>query len=100
MNDFDDEPYGAGEPGEFEAPENIWLRGLQMLLFAILFGLAESILLIVALVQFLWMVFTKSRNELLVEFGHDMGVWMKDVSRFQSGASDDKPFPWRKWDKE
>ncbi len=100
MSKFEDQPYGEDEPDAFAAPENIWMRGLQMLLFAILFGLAETILAVVALVQFLWMLFTRSRNELLVEFGHDLGNWTKDVARFQSGASDDKPFPWRKWDKE
>ena len=87
----------AGGHGEFDEPENIWIRGLWMLLFGLLFALAETILWVVALVQFLWMLFAKEKNELLVEFGRDLGKWLHEVARFQSGASEVKPFPWKKW---
>jgi hypothetical protein len=98
MNDIDDEPVEMNEPKErFEAPENVWMRGLWMLVFVILFALAETILGVIALVQFLWMVFAKEKNALLVSFGHDLGKWMRQVADFQSGHSDDKPFPWQPW---
>ncbi len=102
-SNYDDlsDPVELEEPdygyGEFDEPENIWLRGLWMLLFAVLFALAETILWVVALVQFLWMVFTKEKNELLVEFGRDLGKWLQEVARFQSGATEVKPFPWKRW---
>jgi hypothetical protein len=43
------------------------------------------------------MVFAKEKNALLVSFGHDLGKWMRQVADFQSGHSDDKPFPWQPW---
>lgn len=100
--EFDDmiDPVEMDEPdqgGEFDAPENIWMRGLWMLVLALLFGLAETVLAVLAVVQFLWMVFTKEKNLLLMEFGHDLSFWLRDVARFQSGATEDKPFPWKKW---
>jgi len=76
---------------------NIWLRGLFMLVFAVLFRLAEIVLFVIALVQFFWMVFAKERNTALAEFGESLGRWLARVAAFQSGASEDKPFPWRKW---
>lgn len=101
MPPFHEDPVELNEPGyetgESGEDENIWLRGLWMLLFAALFALAETILWVVALVQFLWMLFSKEKNELLLDFGRDLGKWMQDVARFQSGASEVKPFPWKRW---
>ena len=101
MPDIEDDPVELREPeyggGEFDQPENIWLRGLWMLVFGVLFALAETVLWVVALVQFLWMLFAKEKNGLLVEFGGDLGKWLHEVVRFQSGASEVKPFPWKKW---
>ena len=96
-----DEPENRKDRGDdgssFEVPEGLWMRGLMMLILALLFALAETILGVVAVVQFVWMMFTKEKNGLLMDFGHDLGEWMGAVARFQSGASEDKPFPWAKW---
>jgi hypothetical protein len=34
---------------------------------------------------------------LLADFGKDLGKWMSDVAQFQTGSSEEKPFPWKKW---
>ncbi|MFV2003181.1 MAG: DUF4389 domain-containing protein [Paracoccaceae bacterium] len=75
----------------------VWLRGLWMLILAMLFGVAQTVLAMVAFIQFLWMLFTKERNGFLVDFGADIGQWLNAVACFQSGVTDDKPFPWNKW---
>lgn len=93
----DNDPIGMDEPERFDKPEGIWMRGLWMLLFVIMFSIAETILAVIALVQWLIMLFTKERNKMLVNFGHDLGLWMAEVARFQSGDSDEKPFPFRPW---
>ncbi len=79
------------------AAENRWLRGLWMLIFIIFFGIAETLLGILALVQFIWLIATGGPNRALRDFGAALGHWMQDVARFQCCASDDKPFPWGKW---
>ena len=95
---MDDKPLEIEEPEErFEAPEGIWMRGLWMIVLAFLFGLGETILVVVALVQWLWMLFTKEKNGFLVDFGADLATWLRDVARFQTGATEDKPFPWARW---
>ncbi len=77
--------------------KDIWLRGLWMLVLVILFGIAETVLVAVALIQFFWMLFAKEKNRLLVEFGESLGEWLKKTAEFQSGRSEDKPFPWTSW---
>ena len=84
-------------PTRIDPPGGIWMRGLMMLILAFLFWLAETVLGVVAVVQFLWMLFTKEKNALLMDFGTDLGEWLAAVARFQSGATEDKPFPWAKW---
>ncbi len=95
------DPVELKEPDEggqsFDPPKGIWMRGLLMLVLAAMFALAETVLAVLALVQFLWMLFTKEKNSLLVDFGVDLGEWMAATARFQSGATEDKPFPWGKW---
>ncbi|PHQ97604.1 MAG: hypothetical protein COB40_03805 [Marinosulfonomonas sp.] len=89
------EPKTGGK--SFDPPEGIWMRGLMMLILAFMFGLAQTILGVLAVVQFLWMLFRGEKNTLLVEFGIDLGEWLAAVARFQSGATEDKPFPWAGW---
>ncbi|MGA7325843.1 MAG: DUF4389 domain-containing protein [Rhodomicrobium sp.] len=72
-------------------------RGLFMLLFAIAFGFGQMLLHALVVVQFFWLLFTQERNEQLARFGSSFSVWFSDVARFQSCATDDKPFPWRPW---
>ncbi|MFT4999755.1 MAG: hypothetical protein ACI861_001658 [Paracoccaceae bacterium] len=77
---------------------NVWKRGLFMLIFFALFALAETVLVVVAVIQFLWMLFAKEKNEGLADFGQSLGRWLQRVADFQTGATDDKPFPWGKWE--
>ena len=86
-----------GGTAGFEAPEGIWMRGLMVLIFAILSKLAMTIVTVLALVQFLWMLFAKEKNTLLMGFGEDLAAWLADATNFMSGATEDKPFPWAKW---
>ncbi|WP_162653381.1 DUF4389 domain-containing protein [Lentilitoribacter sp. Alg239-R112] len=75
----------------------IWIRGLLVIVFLLLFGFAETILFFSAAIQFIWMLIRGKRNEHIAEFGTDLGNWLAAVARFQSGASEELPFPWEKW---
>jgi hypothetical protein len=68
-----------------------------MLLFAIAFNIGQMILTLMAVVQFIWLLATREHNAYLARFGASLSGWFADVSRFQSCASEDKPFPWRPW---
>lgn len=100
MND-DTPPRTLPEPEGAKAAEppkpNVWGRGLVMVVFAVLFNLAQTVLLFCAVAQFLWLLIDTKRNERLAEFGEGLGRWLQQVARFQTGATEERPFPWDRW---
>jgi Domain of unknown function (DUF4389) len=50
----------------------IWKRGLFMLLFMIAFGIAQALLNLTAIVQFLWLLFASEPNQFLVRFARSL----------------------------
>jgi hypothetical protein len=76
---------------------DVWMRGSFMLLFMIGFWVGQSLLNLLAFVQFLWLLFAHVPNQLLIRFGSSLSTWLSEVGRFLSCASEEKPFPWRPW---
>jgi hypothetical protein len=74
-----------------------WTRGLFMLLLLLAFGVAQGILWIGAIVQFLWLLFAGEPNPAIVQFGRSLARWIGDTGRYLLGASEAKPFPWAPW---
>ncbi|MBR9653568.1 DUF4389 domain-containing protein [Thalassovita aquimarina] len=93
-----DGPVTLDEPGPEETAataerKGVWLRLLFMIIFAVLFGIAETILAVGAVLQFGFLLFTGKRNESIADFGVKLADWMRDVARFQTVVTEDKPFP-------
>ncbi len=80
-----------------DEPENPWMRGLWMVILAVLFGVGQSILLLAAVLQFLWLLFGKEKNEHIAAFGTDLADWLARVALFQTGTTEEKPFPFARW---
>ena len=79
--------------------ENIWLRLLNMVIIAVLMSMASTLLGIMTVAQFLIMVFNKREpNDQLAEMGTTMGVGMAKAARYQTAASEVKPWPWTELD--
>ena len=76
----------------------VLMRGLWMLIIIVLLRVADFLVLLVAVLQFGWLLFAKHRNDRLAEFGEKLGNWLAKAARFQSAASEDKPFPWSKFE--
>jgi hypothetical protein len=76
---------------------SVWIRGLFMIVFMFAFGIAEMILALIAIVQFLWLLLHKEPNVLLVNFGKSLAFWLADVAAYQCCATEQKPFPWDDW---
>ncbi|MFN3624599.1 MAG: DUF4389 domain-containing protein [Hyphomicrobium sp.] len=75
----------------------VWLRGLYMLLLAVAFGIAQTLLCVTAIIQFLWLLFSGEPNNQLTRFGSSLSRWFSDAARFLTFGSDVKPFPWAPW---
>jgi Domain of unknown function (DUF4389) len=76
---------------------HVWMRGLFMLLLMIGFAMGQWLLNVLAIVQFLWLLFAREPNQFLAGFGNSLSIWLAEVGRFLTCASDDKPFPWKPW---
>jgi hypothetical protein len=80
----------------FTNPET-WTRGLVMLLFMAAFGIGQSLLFLMTLVQFVWLLFKQEPNRPLAEFGKSLATWLSEAAGFLTCATDEKPFPWKGW---
>ena len=85
------------EPAKVSESNEIWKRGLFMLLCVFAFGVGQTLLILLAVVQFVWLLFSKQPNPNLVRFGKSLSVWLADTARFLSCDTDQKPFPWSSW---
>jgi len=91
-------PESYPQEGEVRSGKSaVWMRGLFMLLLMIAFWVAQWLLWLVAIVQFLWLFFAAEPNGFLVRFGKSLSLWLAETVRFVSCATDDKPFPWAAW---
>ena len=72
-------------------------RALYLIFFLLAFGVGETVLGLLAVVQFIWLLATGEPNRNLSGFGASLAHWFADVVRYLTCASDDKPFPWRDW---
>jgi hypothetical protein len=88
-----------GEQIEPEQPDNMLQRFIYMLLIAIMISLAQTVLGVATVVQFVIMLVNKKQpNERLADFGTDLGIWIAKAARFQTAASNVKPWPWTELD--
>ena len=79
--------------------ESIWLRLLNVIIIAVLMSMASTLLGFLTIAQFLIMLLNKREpNAQLAEIGTTMGVWMAKAARYQTGASEVKPWPWTELD--
>jgi uncharacterized membrane protein YqjE len=88
-----------GDQVEPKEEENLLMRLVYMVLIAIMISLAQTILGVATVLQFIIMLINqKEPNKRLAEFGTDLGVWIAKAARFQTAASNVKPWPWTELD--
>lgn len=88
-----------GEQPEPEKSDSLPERLLYMILIAIMISVAQTVLGVMTVVQFVIMlVNNKHPNERLAEFGTDLGIWIAKAARYQTAASNVKPWPWTELD--
>lgn len=90
-----EEPGPSRPPPTHAPPGSPWLRGLHMLIVAVVFGVAQWLLGLAAVVQFLWLLFAKERNPQIAAFGAGLSRWMAEAAAFLTAASEEKPFPFK-----
>lgn len=74
-----------------------WVRALYMLLFALIYSLAELVLAVVVLFQFAFTLFTGKPNQQLLGFGRGLSMFFYQVLVYLTYNTEDKPFPFNPW---
>jgi hypothetical protein len=74
-----------------------WLRGLFIIIFAIIYSLAEVLLTAVVVFQFLATLFTGAPNAQLRLFGLSLAAFIYQIVSYLTFNSDEKPFPFGPW---
>lgn len=85
------------ETKQYVTEKQTWLRGVYMLLFAVLYSIAEIVVVAVALFQFFALLLTGETNARLVKFGQDLSIYIYHVMQFVTFNREDKPFPFAPW---
>lgn len=76
---------------------NIWLRGLWMLLMLLVLHVCGTVLLVVALIQFVVVLLHGTPNERLAMFGRNLGSYFRQIVHFLAFATEEIPFPFSDW---
>lgn len=76
---------------------NIWIRGLYMLLMALILHVAGTVLFVIALIQFLIMLMNGTPNARLASFGRSLAHYFRQAVNFLTFATDEIPFPFNDW---
>ena len=79
---------------------NLWLRGFYMLIMTFVFQLAITVMLVVAVIQFVLTLLNGTANDRLVILGGKLGRYLQQISNFLTFASEEKPFPFNDWPSE
>jgi succinate-acetate transporter protein len=88
-----------GEQPDAPGKDNLGMRLIYMLLIAFMLSIGQTVLTVLTVVQFVIMLVNNGeRNPRLADFGTDLGIWMAKAARYQSAASDVKPWPWTELD--
>jgi hypothetical protein len=78
-------------------PRSLLTRLLQMILLAIAFQIAITVLGAVALVQLVLAAFAGGSNARLRQFGRSLGRYLAQIASFETFASEELPFPFAEW---
>jgi hypothetical protein len=74
-----------------------WMRLLYMILFAVIFNIAEMVVAVIVVFQFLSSLFTGKPNQELRGLGNTLGAYAHEIIAYLTYHSDDRPYPFGPW---
>lgn len=80
-----------------ESKDHALLKVLYVVLFYVIYGVTDILLVLIALVQTVLNLFSGGPSDTLQRFGASLGVYVKQIAEYVSYASDHKPFPFDDW---
>ncbi|NKB96946.1 MAG: DUF4389 domain-containing protein [Pseudomonadales bacterium] len=77
--------------------ESIWVRLIYMVVLGIAYAVAEAVVFVVAIFQFLAALITGQVNRPLHDFSANLAVYVLKIVQFQTFNTEEKPFPFSDW---
>ena len=74
-----------------------WLRGVFILIFAVIYSVAEIVMWFVVLFQFIATLFAGKTNDRLLTFGAQLSTFIYQILQYITYNSDERPFPFAPW---
>ncbi|MBE0483397.1 MAG: DUF4389 domain-containing protein [Bacterioplanes sp.] len=74
-----------------------WLKTLYVIGFFLVFRIMDVVLLLLTVTQWIFQLLTGAANPALVRFGLGLSLFLAQITRFLSGATEEKPFPFQDW---
>lgn len=75
----------------------IWMRGLYIVLFAVILGVTKVVLWAVVVLQFLFTLFTGESNARLRALGLNLAAFIYQVVAYITFNTGERPFPFSPW---
>lgn len=72
-----------------------WKRGLFMVVFTIISGLAKLVVTFIAIFQFITLLFKGQVNEVLIPFGQNISTYLYQITLFLTFKTNEMPFPFQ-----
>lgn len=99
MPNENDDGFVLSEPRGDGVQESLLMRLIWMIVIWIMISMAQTVLGLATLLQFVIMLTNKRKpNEQLADFGTSLGIWVAKAARYQTAASEVKPWPWSELD--
>ena len=77
--------------------DSVWKRVLFMLLFVVIYSVAELVVFAVTVIQVGFVLITGERNGQLLAFGNCLSKYVYQVLKFFLFETETKPFPFSEW---
>jgi len=87
----------SDESGSGSNGRSIWKRALFMLLFAVVYSIAEIVVVVVAVFQFFCVLITGARNRQVLDLGQDLSTYVYEILLFETFNTERLPFPFADW---
>jgi len=79
--------------------ENLFARLINVVIIWFMISFAGTVIGVLTVLQVVIMLINnKQPNERIADLGTDVGIWVAKAVRYQTGASEVKPWPWTELD--
>lgn len=89
---MNDQPAASGVEENLKSRDT-WYRFVFMLVYAVILSITSMVATAIIVLGFLIVLFTGERNDQLRRAGASVANYIRDVLRFLSYNTDEKPFP-------